>query len=135
MVQQLSLKQETKQETKKTSSETISCGITQDLILGALPFYLYVNDLKNISNILDPVMSADDSNLFFTRQDIRYLFQRVKQELDSIKQRFISNKLSLYIYIYICIYIKPKYTFFHKASQKEGIPFFLPKVIINYYKI
>ena len=43
-------------------------------------------------------MFADDTNLFFINQDIRYLFQIVNQELEDINQRFISNKPSLNIY-------------------------------------
>ena len=42
-------------------------------------------------------MFADDTNLFFTHKDIRYLFQIVNQELENIKQWFVSNKLSLNI--------------------------------------
>ena len=42
-------------------------------------------------------MFADDTNLFLTHQDIRYLFQRVNQEIEFIKQWFISNKLFLNI--------------------------------------
>ena len=61
-------------EKEKTSLETISCGVPQGSILGPLLFLLYVDDLKSASNKLDPVMVADDTNLFFTHQDIRYLF-------------------------------------------------------------
>ena len=50
-------------------------------------------------------MFADDTNLFFTHKDIKYLFQIVNQELENINQWFISNKLSL------------KYSFFHKPSK------------------
>ena len=117
-------------EKEKTSLETISCSVPQGSILGTLLFLLYVNDLKNASNILDPIMLADDTNLFFTHNYIRYLFQVVNQELENINQWFISNKLSLNIYIYI--YIKrTKYSFFHNPSQKENIPLLLPKLIIN----
>ena len=84
-------------EKEKTILETISCGVPQGSILGPLLFLLYVNDLKNASNILDPIMFADDTNLFFTHKDIRYLFQIVNQELENIKQWFVSNKLSLNI--------------------------------------
>ena len=93
-------------EKEKTSLETISCSVPQGSILGPLLFLLYVNDLKNASNILDPIMFADDTNLFFTHKDIRYLFQIVNQELENINQWFVSNKLSLNIKI-------TKYSFFH----------------------
>ena len=57
-------------------------------------FLLYVNDLKKGSNILDPIMFAKKTNLFFTHQYLRYIFQIVNQELKNINQWFISNKLS-----------------------------------------
>ena len=93
-------------EKEKTSLETISCGAPQGSILGTLLFLLYVNDLKNASNILDPIMFADDTNLFFTHKDIRYLFQIVNQELENISQWFVSNKLSLNIKNKILIFSK-----------------------------
>ena len=62
-------------------------------------------------------MFADDTNLFFTHKDIRYLFQIVNQELENINQCFVSNKLQ------------------NKPSQKENIPLLLPKLIINNYEI
>ena len=61
-------------EKEKTSLETISCGVPQGPISRALLFLLHMNDLKNTSNILDPKMFADDTNLFFTYKDIRYIF-------------------------------------------------------------
>ena len=82
---------------KETSLETIICGVPQGSILGPLLFLLYANYLKSASNILDPIMFADETNLFFTHKDIRYLFEIVNQELENITQRFISNKLSLNI--------------------------------------
>ena len=42
-------------------------------------------------------MFANGISLFFTPQDIKYLFQIVNQELQNIKQWFILNKLSLNI--------------------------------------
>ena len=57
-------------EKEKTSLETINSGIPQGSILGSLIFLLYVNDLKNVSNILNPRMFADDTNLFFAHKKI-----------------------------------------------------------------
>ena len=75
-------------------------------------------------------MFADDTNLFFTHKDIRYLFKIVNYGLENINQWFISNELSLNIKK-----TKTKYSFFHKPSQKENIPLLLPKLIINNDKI
>ena len=65
--------------------------------LGPLLFLLYVNDLKNAPNVLDPIMFADDSNLFLTHEGISYLFETANLQLERISQWFVSNKLSLIV--------------------------------------
>ena len=80
---------------ENTELETITCGVPQGSILGPLLFLLYVNDLKNASNLLDPIIYADDTNLFLTHKDISYLFKTANLQLERINQWFISNKLSL----------------------------------------
>ena len=84
-------------------------------ILGPLLFLLYVNELKNASNLLDPIMYVDDTNLFLTHKDISYLFETANLQLERINQWFISNK----------------YSFFHKPSKRDDIPLLLPKLNIN----
>ena len=53
-------------ENGRTEFCVVKCGVLQGSILGPLLFLLYVNDLKNASSVLDPVMFADDTNLFYT---------------------------------------------------------------------
>ena len=108
----------------KTSYKLIICGVTQGSILGPLLFIIYVNDLSDVSKILEPIMFADDTNLFFTHKNIKELFQTVTSELDKVFQWFNANKLSLNK-------DKTKYIFFHKAREKDNIPLKLPALFIN----
>ena len=49
---------------KYTSFETITCCVSQSSVLEPLLFWIYVNDLNQVSNILDPLMFADATNFF-----------------------------------------------------------------------
>ena len=115
-------------ENRKTDFKYVTCGAPQRSILGPLLFLVYVNDLPNASRLLDPIMFADDTNLFFNHKNIKHLFTVVNNELVNIKDWFTANKLSLNLE-------KTKYSFFHKPSKKDDIPLRLPKLIINNYEI
>ena len=71
---------------KYTSFETITCGVPQGSILETLLFLIYVNNLNQVSNILDPIMFADDTNFFYSHYQIKTLFETVNCELKNISQ-------------------------------------------------
>ena len=80
---------------KQTNLETITCGVPQGSILGPLLFLIFVNDLHKVTKYLDPIMFADDTNLFYSHKNIKTLFQIVNSELKHVNEWFLADKLSL----------------------------------------
>ena len=116
-------------ENNRTEYCVVKCGVPQGSILGPLLFLLYVNDLKNASSILDPIMFADDTNLFYTHSNIQKLFSTMNEELASINQRVTSNRL------FLNDKKKTHYSFFYKPSKKDDIFLMLPKLTISNHVI
>ena len=75
-----------------TSFANISRGIPQGSILGPLLFLLYINDLPNTSPVLDPIIYADDTNLFYSNNDTETFFFTINMELEKTSEWFKANK-------------------------------------------
>lgn len=73
----------------------VTCGVPQGSILGPKLFILYINDICNVSNVLKFVIFADDTNIFCSHEDIKYLCEQVSIELQKLSVWFAVNKLSL----------------------------------------
>ena len=79
----------------QSNTETITCGIPQGLTLGPLLFLLYINDLPYCSKKLSFRIFADDTNMFFTSDNLLHLESIINEELNSVFKYCNINKLSI----------------------------------------
>ena len=73
----------------------VICGVPQGSILGPKLFILYINDICNISKILDFIIFADDTNIFCTGDNLQEICKIMSSELEKLQNWFALNKLSL----------------------------------------
>lgn len=73
-------------------------------------FILYINDIVNTSRFLKFILFADDSTLYASHQDLRFLMHTVNNELNHAYNWILSNKLTLNIE-------KTQYIIFHRNKN------------------
>ena len=98
-----------------SSYEKINCGVPQGSILGPLLFIIYINDLSLVSNILTPVLFADDTTLFDSDSNLTTLIDRFNRELIDIVNWLNANRLSLNI-------DKTNYMIFRPKNRNDPSP-------------
>ena len=81
----------------KSGNKKITTGVPQGSILGPLLFLLFINDLCDISNIINFLLFADDTNLFGSDKSMENLTNCFNRELKVLNSWFLANKMYLNI--------------------------------------
>ena len=88
----------------------ITCGVPQGSVLGPLLFLIYINDLPNISKVLNFYLFADDTNIYSESDSLQDLEKVINKELNKLNLWLNVNRLSLNI-------DKTNYIIFHPYNK------------------
>ena len=78
--------------------QNVTCGVPQGSILRHKLYLLYIGDICNVSNMLDFILFADDTNVFHKHQNIDMMCKIVSVELDKLSTWFALTKSALNIF-------------------------------------
>ena len=86
------------------------CGVPQGSILGPLLFLLYINELKQASE-LTLLLYADDSCILYQNSDLKQIENQLNRDFKNVCNWFLDNKLSIHLGEdkTKCILFAPKY--------------------------
>ena len=75
----------------------ITCGVLQGSVIGPLLFLIYITDIANCSTLLNFILYADDTSIFYSDPNLCILNNVINVELQNLALWFKANKLTLNI--------------------------------------
>ena len=94
----------------KSQIKSPTCGVPQGSILGPLLFILHINDLANVSDVLFPILFADDTSVYIEADKESDLIKTLNEELAKLNIWLNANKLTINI-------AKSHYMVFHRGRR------------------
>ena len=64
-----------------SSNSNIKCGAPPGSILGPLLFLIHINDICDVSTVLDFILSANDTIIFFSHKNLNFIEKTLNEEL------------------------------------------------------
>ena len=91
-------------------------------------FLIFINDLYHPTPLLEATLFVDDTNSFYSHNNVNELFRTMNAELNHLNDWFCVKKLSLNA-------DKTKCVLLQKAKSKDNLPLVLPDLFVNDVKI
>ena len=100
--------------TEYSDYQEVTYGTPQGSCLGPLIYLIFTNNLARNLSFCNSIMFADDTTLYKTHNNLRYLKWSVEQDMTTLMDWFRANKLTLNLDKTACILFK-------KSGNKQEI--------------